>query len=90
MSNSASFVDLLLPFVFFFAIFYFLVIRPQQKSQKSHKEMLESLKRGDTIVTNGGLIVKVLKNEATFIKAELDAGIEVKIDKEFISKKKED
>ena len=44
----------LLPLVALFAIFYFLIIRPQQKQAKAHKDMIASLKKGDKIVTNGG------------------------------------
>lgn len=55
-----------------FAIFYFLVIRPQQKQAKAHKQMLESLQKGDKIITNGGLICEVVKPEEDFIKVKLN------------------
>ena len=53
----------LMPLVVLFAIFYFLIIRPQQKQQKDHKAMLEALEKGDKIVTSGGLIVEITKVE---------------------------
>jgi preprotein translocase subunit YajC len=51
----------LLPFVAIFVIMYFLILRPQQKRVKSHSEMVNNLRRGDTVVTNGGLIGKITK-----------------------------
>jgi len=51
----------LLPFLLIFVILYFLVIRPQQKKVKEHKDMVSSLRRGDTIITSGGLVGKVTK-----------------------------
>ncbi len=54
-------LDFLLPMVPVFAIFYFLVIRPQQKRMKEHQAMIDAVKRGDTVVTTGGIIGKVLR-----------------------------
>jgi preprotein translocase subunit YajC len=51
----------LLPFALIFVIMYFLILRPQQKKVKSHQDMVKSVRRGDTVVTNGGLIGKVTK-----------------------------
>ena len=51
----------LLPFVLIFVIMYFLILRPQQKRVKSHAEMVKNVRRGDTVITNGGLIGKVTK-----------------------------
>lgn len=51
----------LIPLVLIFVVFYFLLIRPQQKKAKEHREMLAAVRRGDQIVTNGGLIGKVVK-----------------------------
>jgi preprotein translocase subunit YajC len=47
--------------VLLFAIFYFLLIRPQQKQQKAHKEMVNNLSRGDSVITNGGMLGKIHK-----------------------------
>jgi len=76
-----------IPFIALFAIFYFLIIRPQQKAQKEHKAMLESLKKGDKIITSGGLIAEVVKPEEDFIKIKLNDDTVVKIDRAFVSKK---
>jgi preprotein translocase subunit YajC len=51
----------LLPFVLIFVIMYFLILRPQQKRVKQHAEMVKNVRRGDTVVTNGGLVGKVTK-----------------------------
>jgi len=78
-----------LPLVILFAIFYFLIIRPQQKQQKAHREMLESLSKGDKIVTTGGLIAEIVKTEEDFIKIKLNDSVIVKLDRAFVSKKVE-
>src|ERR1700749_1874852 len=51
----------LLPFILIFVIMYFLMFRPQQKRQKQHQEMIKNVRRGDTVITNGGLVGKVTK-----------------------------
>ena len=51
----------LLPFALIFIIMYFLILRPQQKRVKQHQEMVKNVRRGDTVITNGGLIGKVTK-----------------------------
>jgi len=80
----------LLPLLILFAIFYFLVIRPQQKQAKQHKEMVESLKKGDKIVTTGGLIAEVVKPEEDFIKVKLNDDTIVKIIPDYVARKIED
>jgi len=52
---------ILLPMVAVFAIMYFLVLRPQQNRAKQHQEMLKAVRRGDVVVTNGGLVGKITK-----------------------------
>ncbi len=51
----------LLPFVGIFVIMYFLILRPQQKRAKQHQEMVKNVRRGDTVVTTGGIVAKVTK-----------------------------
>ncbi len=88
MQGSANLVSSLLPLVVLFAIFYFLVIRPQQKQVKKHKEMLDALQKGDKVITSGGLICEVVKPEEDSIKVKLnDEGITVKVAREYIAKK---
>jgi len=51
----------LLPFIGIFVIMYFLILRPQQKRAKQHQEMIKNVRRGDTVVTSGGIVAKVTK-----------------------------
>ena len=87
--QGASILGSLLPLIIIFVIFYFLIIRPQQQQAKKHKEMVQGLQKGDKIVTSGGIIAEVVKNEESFIKAKIDDNTVVKIDKDFIAKKLE-
>jgi preprotein translocase subunit YajC len=59
--DANSMIMSLLPFALIFVIMYFLILRPQQKKVKTHQEMVKNVRRGDTVVTNGGLIGKVTK-----------------------------
>jgi len=78
-----------LPLIILFAIFYFLIIRPQQQNQKKHKAMLESLAKGDNIITTGGLMAVIVKPEENFIKIKLNDDTIVKLDRAFVAKKVE-
>jgi preprotein translocase subunit YajC len=69
----------LLPFILIFVIMYFLILRPQQKRQKQHQEMVKNVRRGDTVVTSGGLIGKVTKvSDDEQIEVELADGVRVR------------
>ena len=72
-SMLASFI----PLILIFFIFYFLLIRPQQKKQKEHKKLLESIKRGDEILTSGGIGGKVIKAEEEKLTVEISNGVNV-------------
>jgi preprotein translocase subunit YajC len=61
MNFNDPFISSLIPLVLLFGIFYFLIIRPQQQRMKAHQAMVAAVKRGDTVVTAGGLIGKVAK-----------------------------
>ena len=89
-SSSTDLLSSLLPLVALFAIFYFLIIRPQQKQAKTHKEMVANLKKGDKIVTNGGLIVEVTKVEEDHFVVKNNDGSEMKLIREFVAKLLED
>ncbi len=75
-----------LPLILIFAIMYFLLIRPQQKKVKEHQAMVEGLRRGDQVVTQGGMIGKVskLKDDAE-IEVEVAEGVKVRIVKSTIA-----
>ena len=87
MQPQGSLLTSLLPLIVLFAIFYFLIIRPQQKQAKEHKAMIEGLTKGDKIVTSGGLMAEIVKAEEDFVKAKLNDNTTVKIAKDFISRK---
>lgn len=69
----------LLFIVVIFAVFYFLLIRPQQKRAKEHKAMVDALSKGDEIVTGGGLLGRITKVGDSFIEVEIADGLEVKV-----------
>ena len=69
----------LLPFVLIFVIMYFLILRPQQKKVKDHQELVKNIRRGDTVVTSGGLVGKVTKViDDDQIEVEIADGIRVR------------
>ena len=69
-----------LPLILIFAIMYFLLIRPQQKKMKEHRAMVASLRRGDEIITQGGLIGKVSKvKEDGELEVEIATGVKVRV-----------
>jgi preprotein translocase subunit YajC len=70
-----------------FVLMYFLLIRPQQKRAKDHKSLLSELKKGDEIVTNGGLVGKITKVDDSFADLEISKGIIVKVQKQGINQK---
>ena len=68
-----------LPIILIFVIMYFLILRPQRMKARQHQEMVANLRRGDTVVTNGGLIGKVAKVEDHELLVELAEGVRVKV-----------
>ena len=75
-----------LPLILIFGIMYFLLIRPQQKKMKEHQAMVEGLRRGDQVVTQGGLIGKVSKvKDDNEIEVELAEGVKVRVVKSTIA-----
>ena len=69
----------LLPFALIFVIMYFLILRPQQKKLKDHAELVKNLRRGDTVVTSGGLVGKVTKVvDEEQIEVEISDGVRVR------------
>jgi preprotein translocase subunit YajC len=73
------------PLVAIFAIFYFLMIRPQQRRMKQHREMLAAVKKNDTAVTSGGLIGKVTRVDESEVELEIASGVRVKVVKGMLS-----
>ena len=76
----------ILPLVLIFVVFYFLLIRPQQKKLKSHKEMITNLKKGDKIVTQGGIMGTIhYVNEDDTISLEVADNVTVKVAKGMVA-----
>ena len=68
----------LLPFALIFVIMYFLILRPQQKKVKDHQELVKNIRRGDTVVTSGGLVGKVTKVvDDDQIEIEIADGVQI-------------
>ena len=78
-SGTAAFLTSgILPMVLIFVIFWFLMIRPQQKQMKEHRAKIAAAKKGDGVVTGGGLIGKITKDEGEIVEIEIASGVKVK------------
>jgi preprotein translocase subunit YajC len=73
------------PLLFIFVIFYFLLIRPQTRRAKEHRDMIGAVKRNDTAVTSGGLVGKVTKVDDAEIELEVASGVRVRVVKTMLS-----
>ncbi len=67
-----------LPIIGMILIFWFLIIRPQMKRQKEHQQKIEAIKKGDQVVTAGGLVGKVHKVDDTYLELDISQGVRVK------------
>ena len=79
MSNAAG-IGQFIPLILIFVIFYFFLIRPQQKKVKEHKKMVENLKRGDKVVTSGGIVgtvERVIDNEKVEVSISENVNVEI-------------
>ena len=85
-AGAGSLIGSMLPLVLIFAIMYFLLIRPQQKKMRDLKAMVEAVRRGDQVLTSGGIIGKVTKvGDDNVVEVEIADGVKVKIIKSTIS-----
>ncbi len=84
-NNPAAFLFGILPWVAVLAIFYFLMIRPQNQRMKAHRAQIAAVKKGDRVVTGGGLIGKVTKVGETEVEIELGQGVRVQAIKSTLS-----
>jgi preprotein translocase subunit YajC len=77
----------LVPFALIFVIMWFLIIRPQQRRVKEHQDMVKNMRRGDTVVTTGGILGKVTKvtDDSTDIEIEIADGVRVKVARAMVS-----
>ena len=86
MNFNDPFVSSLVPLVLLFGIFYFLLIRPQQQRVKAHQQMVQAVKRGDTVVTAGGLVGKVAKvKDDGEVMVEIADNVQVRVVKSTLS-----
>lgn len=84
--GGSDFMIQLLPIILMFVIFYFLLLRPQQQRMKAHREMVANIRRGDTVVTAGGIIGKVIKvKEDGEIEVEIAENTRVRVVKGTVS-----
>jgi preprotein translocase subunit YajC len=86
-AGSGDMILQFVPFILIFVIMWFLIIRPQQRRAKEHQEMIKNVRRGDTVVTSGGIIGKVTKvlEDAADIEVEIADGVRVKVARGMIS-----
>jgi preprotein translocase subunit YajC len=77
--------SLIVPTVLIIGIMYFLMIRPQQKRLKEHRDMVASIRRGDTVVTSGGIIGKVAKVDENELQVEIADGVKIKVVRSTVS-----
>lgn len=75
----------LLPLIVIFVVFYFLLIRPQQKRAKQHREMVAALKKGDEIVTGGGILGKITDSDDNFVTVEIAQGVTVRVQRHSVA-----
>lgn len=74
-----------LPLILIFVVFYFLLIRPQSKRAKEHKQMVEALAKGDEVVTNGGLLGRITGVGDNFVEVQVADGVIVKVQRQSIA-----
>lgn len=77
--------SLLVPTILIIGIMYFLMIRPQQKRMKAHRELIAGIRRGDIVVTSGGIIGKVAKVDEHEVQVEVAEGVKIKIVRSTVS-----
>ncbi len=84
-TQTSSVLGSFLPLILMFAIFYVLLILPQQKQRKRHKALIESLKKGDKIITSSGIYGEISKTDQDTVDVEIAKGVIIKITKDNIA-----
>ncbi|MFH1874166.1 MAG: preprotein translocase subunit YajC [Pseudomonadota bacterium] len=84
-AGKGSWFSTLIPLVVIFAIFYFLMIRPQQKQQKKHKEMISAMRKGDKVITRGGIHGTVYGIADNVLTLEVAENVKIKINREAVA-----
>ena len=85
--GAAGLFSSFLPLIIIFGIFYFLLIRPQSKKAKEHKDLLENLKRGDKVITTGGIhgLIDDIDSAVVTLKVGIKDDVKIKVDRNFIA-----
>ena len=83
--QSGGGIEMLVMIGVFFLIMYFMIIRPQQKRQKEHKSLMDSLSKGDEVVTNGGMMGRIQNVGDDIVRVELAENVVIKVQKQAIS-----
>lgn len=86
--DSMSFLMSIAPLILIFIVFYFLLIMPQQKKAKEHKQMLASIDKGDEVITSGGIHGKVVGVADQVLTLDIGEKVKIKVSREFIALKK--
>jgi len=74
-----------LPLIVIFALFYFMLIRPQMKRAKEHRQLVSGLQKGDEIVTSGGLLGKITQIEDSFVTVKVAQNVEIKVQRHAVA-----
>lgn len=85
-SSSGALIQMVIMLLLFFAMMYFLVILPQRRKEKEFKQMLESLKRGDNVITTGGVVGKIIDIKKDTLKIKSANSTELEIHKAYIAR----
>lgn len=74
-----------LPLIIIFAVFYFMLIRPQMKRSKEHKRLISQLSKGDEVITNGGLLGRITDVSDSFVTVELADNLQIKLQRQAVA-----
>jgi len=86
-ANPGAAIAQMVPLILIFVVFYFLLIRPQQKRAKEHKKLLSELKKGDEVITSGGIYGKIVGITDEVLTLEIADNVKIKIARTFVSAK---
>ena len=74
-----------LPLILLFVVFYFMLVRPQQKRAKEHRNMVAALQKGDEVVTSGGVLGKIVKAGENFVTIEVAEGVQIRVQRPMVA-----
>ena len=84
-ASQGDLLTTMLPMVAIFVVFYFLLIRPQQKKAKEHRAMIDAIEKGNEVVTSGGIVGRVSKLNDQFVTIEVAQGVEITLQRQAVS-----